>query len=205
MAAPVRSTPSTTSRSMKGRDGKTVAVKTFGRGGHKQRGRIVEPRWAFKPYGKCGKWVSDLFPHLASCVDDIAFLHSMTADSPHPRLRHAPDEHRQHPQRQPVSGLVGQLRPRHRERRTCPASSSCSIRAAGRSAGRRTGRAATCRPSTKARSMRATAIADPRPETAEGLERSRPARPARHPARVQQRAQDPARQQPGPGGPHRQL
>jgi hypothetical protein len=67
---------------MKGMDGKTVQVKTFGRGGHKNQGRIVEPRWNFKPYGKCGKWVSDLFPHLAGCVDDIAFIHSMTADSP---------------------------------------------------------------------------------------------------------------------------
>src|SRR5688572_16392850 len=26
--------------------------------------------------------VSDLFPHVGSCVDDIAFLHSLTADSP---------------------------------------------------------------------------------------------------------------------------
>src|SRR5262249_24507431 len=67
---------------MKGMDGKTVQVKTFGRGGHKNQGRIVEPRWVFKPYGNCGKWVSDLFPHLATCVEDIAFLHSMTADSP---------------------------------------------------------------------------------------------------------------------------
>jgi hypothetical protein len=67
---------------MNGMDGKTIQVKTFGRGGHKNQGRIVEPRWAFKQYGKCGKWVSDLFPHLANHVDDIAFLHSMTADSP---------------------------------------------------------------------------------------------------------------------------
>src|SRR4029450_3760939 len=42
----------------------------------------VEPRWKFKQYGECGKWVSDLFPHLAQHVDDIAFIHSMTADSP---------------------------------------------------------------------------------------------------------------------------
>src|SRR5438132_1211079 len=68
--------------SMKGMDGKTIEVKTFGRGGHRNQGRIVEPPWSFKQYGKCGKWVSDLFPHLAHCVDDIAFLHSMTADSP---------------------------------------------------------------------------------------------------------------------------
>ena len=67
---------------MKGRDNQTVEVKTFGRGGHKNQGRIVEPRWNFKQYGESGKWVSDLFPHLAKRVDDIAFLHSMTADSP---------------------------------------------------------------------------------------------------------------------------
>ena len=67
---------------MKGMDNKTVQVKTFGRAGHRQSGRIVEPRWNFKQYGQCGKWVSDLFPHLGTCVDDIAFLHSMTADSP---------------------------------------------------------------------------------------------------------------------------
>lgn len=63
-------------------DGKTIDVKTFGRGGHKTQGRVVGPKWKFKQYGQSGKWVSDLFPHLGGCVDDIAFLHSMTADSP---------------------------------------------------------------------------------------------------------------------------
>jgi hypothetical protein len=67
---------------MVGMDGKTIKVKTFGRGGHKNQGRIVEPRWKFKQYGECGKWVSDLFPNVAEHVDDIAFIHSMTADSP---------------------------------------------------------------------------------------------------------------------------
>jgi hypothetical protein len=67
---------------MKGRDNQMVTVKTFGRGGHKNQGRIVEPRWEFKQYGQCGKWVSSLFPNLANHVDDIAFIHSMTADSP---------------------------------------------------------------------------------------------------------------------------
>ena len=33
-------------------------------------------------YGECGKWVSELFPNLATCVDDIAFIHSMYAESP---------------------------------------------------------------------------------------------------------------------------
>jgi hypothetical protein len=63
-------------------DGKTVPVKTKGRGGAKNEGRVVGPRWKFKQYGQSGQWVSDLFPHLATCVDDIAFLKSMTADSP---------------------------------------------------------------------------------------------------------------------------
>ena len=67
---------------MKGMDNKTVDIKTFGRGGHKNKGRIVETPWEFAQHGQCGKWVSTLFPHLATCVDDITFVHSMTADSP---------------------------------------------------------------------------------------------------------------------------
>jgi hypothetical protein len=67
---------------MVGLDNKTVAVDTFGRGGKRNEGRIVEPRWKFQQYGQCGKWVSDLFPNVGGCVDDIAFLHSMTAESP---------------------------------------------------------------------------------------------------------------------------
>ncbi len=65
-----------------GLDGKTIAIKTFGRGGKKNEGRVVGPKWKFKQYGQSGKWVSDLFPNIATCVDDIAFIHSLTADSP---------------------------------------------------------------------------------------------------------------------------
>jgi hypothetical protein len=63
-------------------DGKTIEVKTFGRGGHKNQGRVVGPKWKFKQYGQSGKYVSDLFPNLATCVDDLAFLHAMYAESP---------------------------------------------------------------------------------------------------------------------------
>ncbi len=63
-------------------DGKTIDVKTFGRGGHKNQGRVVGPKWKFKPYGKSGKLVSDLFPNVGGCVDDIAFVHSFYAESP---------------------------------------------------------------------------------------------------------------------------
>jgi len=63
-------------------DGKTITVKTFGRGGRRNQGRVVGPKWKFKKYGECGKQVSELFPHLATCVDDMAFLQSMYAESP---------------------------------------------------------------------------------------------------------------------------
>jgi hypothetical protein len=63
-------------------DGKTIKVKTKGRGGDRSESRAVGPKWQFKEYGQCGKWVSDLFPNIAKHVDDIAFIHSMTADSP---------------------------------------------------------------------------------------------------------------------------
>ena len=115
-AARATSTRSTTSPTLIGMDGKTIAVKTFGRGGHKNEGRIVEPRWKFQQYGQCGKWVSDLFPHLGDCVDDIAFLHSMTAESPIHGSAMLHDELGQAPQRQPVPRLVGQLRPGQRQR-----------------------------------------------------------------------------------------
>src|SRR5262245_21199695 len=38
--------------------------------------------FGFKQYGECGKWVSDIFPHVAECVDDICFIHSMHTDIP---------------------------------------------------------------------------------------------------------------------------
>jgi hypothetical protein len=44
-------------------------------------GPVMKSPWAWKQYGQSGKWVSDLVPHIASCVDDIAFVHSMTAKS----------------------------------------------------------------------------------------------------------------------------
>src|ERR1044071_9146496 len=31
--------------------------------------------WAWRRYGSCGRWVSDLLPNLAGCVDDMAFIY----------------------------------------------------------------------------------------------------------------------------------
>lgn len=44
-------------------------------------GAVMKSPWDWKQYGQCGKWVSDLVPHLGSCADDIAFVHSMVSKS----------------------------------------------------------------------------------------------------------------------------
>lgn len=40
-------------------------------------GNLLKSPWEFKQYGQCGSWVSDLFPHLAGCVDDMCIINSM--------------------------------------------------------------------------------------------------------------------------------
>jgi hypothetical protein len=44
-------------------------------------GRVMQSPWRFRRRGQCGAWVSDLLPHLATCVDDVAFLHAMVSRS----------------------------------------------------------------------------------------------------------------------------
>jgi hypothetical protein len=46
-----------------------------------ENGNLVKPIWAFKPRGKSGKMISELFPKLAELADDLCFVHSMTAKS----------------------------------------------------------------------------------------------------------------------------
>lgn len=43
---------------------------------------LMPSPFKFKQYGTCGKWVSDIFPHVGGCVDDISFIHSMHTDIP---------------------------------------------------------------------------------------------------------------------------
>jgi hypothetical protein len=44
-------------------------------------GACMKSPWEWKQHGRCGKYVSSLVPYLASCVDDIAFLHAMVSKS----------------------------------------------------------------------------------------------------------------------------
>ncbi|HXJ57048.1 MAG TPA: DUF1501 domain-containing protein [Verrucomicrobiae bacterium] len=46
-----------------------------------QPGKVMKSPYTFRQHGQCGAWVSSLLPHLASCVDDICFIHSMFARS----------------------------------------------------------------------------------------------------------------------------
>ncbi|MCB1202805.1 MAG: DUF1501 domain-containing protein, partial [Verrucomicrobiae bacterium] len=40
-------------------------------------GNCYPSQWTFRQHGESGRWVSDLFPRLARCVDDMAFVYSM--------------------------------------------------------------------------------------------------------------------------------
>src|SRR5689334_13211318 len=35
---------------------------------------IKKPQWEFKPRGKCGTEISELFPHMAGCADDLCVI-----------------------------------------------------------------------------------------------------------------------------------
>jgi hypothetical protein len=40
------------------------------------------PQWEFKRRGQSGLWISDLFPHVAACADDLCLIRSMRNDHP---------------------------------------------------------------------------------------------------------------------------
>ena len=63
-------------------DGKTIDIDTKGRSGNRNKGRVIGPKWPFAQHGDSGAWVSTLFPHVSQCVDDLAFLKGMYAESP---------------------------------------------------------------------------------------------------------------------------
>lgn len=43
-----------------------------------QQGNLNRSPWEFRPYGKSGKMVSDLVPHLGALADEMCFIHSLT-------------------------------------------------------------------------------------------------------------------------------
>jgi Protein of unknown function (DUF1501) len=63
-------------------DGVSVAGrKGFDTGGRSAPGHLMKSPWGFKRYGKSGLPVSDLFPNIGGCIDDLAQIRSMTSAS----------------------------------------------------------------------------------------------------------------------------
>src|SRR6266571_4532134 len=42
--------------------------------------KLLGSKWPFSQHGQCGAYVSELMPHTASIVDDIAFIKTLRAD-----------------------------------------------------------------------------------------------------------------------------
>ena len=45
-------------------------------------GKVMACPWKFQKRGQSGLWVSDLFPHVAECADDLAVVRSMVSNFP---------------------------------------------------------------------------------------------------------------------------
>ena len=45
-------------------------------------GTLLRSPWTFRQYGRSGIPVSELFPHVARCVDDLCFIHSLHGTNP---------------------------------------------------------------------------------------------------------------------------
>jgi hypothetical protein len=58
-------------------DGKMMGA---GGGVSLEQSPLLQPRWGFKPGGKCGTMVSDIFPHIRDQMDEICLIRSMTTD-----------------------------------------------------------------------------------------------------------------------------
>ncbi len=60
--------------------GKTITVDNWqGKRGEFKR-YLKQPQWKFAPYGRSGIEVSELFPHVGGCVDDLCVIRSMESD-----------------------------------------------------------------------------------------------------------------------------
>jgi hypothetical protein len=44
-------------------------------------GNLLQSPWSFKRYGQCGTAVSELLPHISTCVDDMCVIRSIVADN----------------------------------------------------------------------------------------------------------------------------
>ena len=71
---------------------KAVTATKFANVFHGCKDELLGSPWKFQQYGQSGKWVSELYPHVARHVDDLCFVHSIQADS----NNHAPASYQLH-------------------------------------------------------------------------------------------------------------
>jgi hypothetical protein len=115
-AAPVISTSSTTNPPWSNTTAKPSdfgePVEAFQDG----LGPWKAPVWPFRPYGRCGKMLSDVVAPLGAVVDELAFVHNMVSRSGVHSAGTLPADHRLSPPGFPRLRLLGELRPRLAER-----------------------------------------------------------------------------------------
>jgi Protein of unknown function (DUF1501) len=57
-----------------------------GKSGPRVGTKLLGSRWKFRQHGDCGRWISELFPEVGRCADDLCFLHGMQTEIPaHPQ------------------------------------------------------------------------------------------------------------------------
>lgn len=59
--------------------GQKLGPKTRPEGQTADCGAIMKSPFEFQQHGQCGQWVSSVFPHMATIVDDLAFLMAMSS------------------------------------------------------------------------------------------------------------------------------
>ena len=71
---------------------KAAEASRFANVFHGCKEELMASPYQFKQYGRTGKWVSELHPHMATHIDDLCFIHSLQADS----NNHAPASYQMH-------------------------------------------------------------------------------------------------------------
>ena len=115
----------------------------------RKTGAALPSPFRFQKYGQSGIEVSEIFARTAEHIDDICVIRSMHGQHAQPRAVDAADELRRRAAVAAEHGGLAHLRPGHRERRTCPASSRCAP--ACRSPTSPTGSRRSCPASTRGR------------------------------------------------------
>ena len=80
-----------------------------------QTRKLLASPWKFRKQGESGLEVSELFPHVGACVDQLCVIRSMVGDDVNHPGRLPADEHGRAGGHAAEPGRLGDLRPGHRE------------------------------------------------------------------------------------------